>query len=121
MRVRAGSVLAEAIVALVLIGVAVVSLGGAASAAAAMLRSAVLEQGAALEAEAVLDSLTAEAAVAPGVRTRGPWTLEWTATDTAGTQLIDLEVRYEDGAAERRLGFSVRLSRPPVRMPLRVP
>lgn len=114
---RAGSTLAEALVALLLIGVAVLSLGGAASAAAAALRGAALEQGAVLAAEALLDSLAAEADVQPGELMRGPWTLQWMITDSAGSRLIELEVRYADGNAERRLRFGLRSARPPALAP----
>lgn len=116
-RCRPGSLLAEALVALLLIGVAVLSLGGAASAAAAMLRAATLEQGAVLAAEAVLDSLAAEADVQPGELTRGPWLLEWRVADSTSSRLIELEVRYADGSAERRLRFGLRSARPPALAP----
>lgn len=119
-RRRPGSTLAEALVALLLIGVAVLSFGGAASAAAAMLRGAALEQGAVLTAQAVLDSLAAEAVVQPGELVRGPCTLQWSVVDSAGSRLIELEVRYADGSAERQLRFGLRSARPPALAPERI-
>lgn len=103
--------------ALLLIGIAVVSLGGAASSSSAMLRGAVLEQGAVMAAEAVLDSLAAEPDVTPGERIGGPFTLEWTVADSAGAHLIELEVRYADGGAVRRLVFGLKSARSPAYAP----
>lgn len=105
---RAGFSLTEAVVALTIVAVAVLSVGGAAHAAMRLLREAVLAQGAALEAEAVLDSLADARAVSVGMLARPPYTLSWTATDSAGLGLIELVVRYTRDGVVEQLGFDRR-------------
>ncbi|MGH7551691.1 MAG: hypothetical protein ACREMQ_01520 [Longimicrobiales bacterium] len=104
--IRAGFSLAEALVALVLVGVAVLSLGGAAHAAARLLREAAFSQGAALEAEAVLDSLAEARVTGRDVFIRGPYTLSWSAVDSAGVHRLELAIGYPGGSVTRQLGFS---------------
>jgi Tfp pilus assembly protein PilV len=103
---RAGFSLAEALVALVLVGVAVLSLGGAAHAAARLLREAAMTQGATLEAEAALDSLTSARVTGGNVFTRGPYTFSWNASDSIDLHRLELTVRYPGSHDARVLTFS---------------
>jgi hypothetical protein len=103
---RGGFSVAEALVALVLVGVAVLSLGGAANAAARMLLDAALTQGAALEAEVVLDSLADARVRGAGVIVRSPYTLSWTAVDSAGLHRAEILVRYAAGGGARQFGLA---------------
>jgi Tfp pilus assembly protein PilV len=99
---RAGFSLAEALVALVLVGVAVLSLGGAAAAAARLLREAALAQGAAQAAEAVFDSVAAGSA-GSGTVLRGAFTIDWAAIDSGAARHVRVDVRYASGSAARWL------------------
>lgn len=112
--VRAGFSLAEALVALVLIGVAVLSIGGAAAAAAGLMREAALAQGAAQAAEAVFDSV-AQGSAGSGSLVRGAYTIDWATIDTAAARRIHVEVRYASGAAPRSLRIDGSAAAPPRR------
>ncbi|MGH7507662.1 MAG: hypothetical protein ACRELX_18565 [Longimicrobiales bacterium] len=112
---RAGFSLVEALVGLAVVAVAVLSVGGAADAAARLLRDAALAQGAALEAEAMLDSLAAAGVVGGGVLSRGPYTMSWTAADSSGLGFLELFVQYTSGGAVQRFGFGRRTASTPVR------
>lgn len=112
--VRAGFSLAEALVALVLVGVAVLSIGGAGAAAAGLMREAALAQGAVQAAEAVFDSV-AQGGAGSGSLVRGAYTIDWATIDTVAARRIHVEVRYASGAAARALRIDGSGAAPPRR------
>jgi hypothetical protein len=114
-RNRAGLSLIEAIAALLILSVGVVSLAGAAGVAARLLRDAALEQGAVHTAATVIDSLADAPAAATGSIVRGPYTIEWNAVDTAGSILIDLDVSYSAGGRAGHLHVGRFAGPPPLR------
>jgi len=94
--------LVEAAIAMVILGVGLLSVLALVSRAGSVLRAADAEEGAAREAAAVLDSLTGYGAPVAGSTTRGRYAVEWTAApDSLAVTLLTVVVRYEDGRRAR--------------------
>jgi prepilin-type N-terminal cleavage/methylation domain-containing protein len=113
---RDGFSLAEVIIALLLLGIAVLSYGAASATAARLLRGAELATGAALLAAATLDSLGRNPlAGADSVRS-GPFRGAWIGTDTAGGVLLEIDVQYHDGDRLRSRTFATFAAPAPPRI-----
>ena len=104
---RPGLSLTEAAVALVLLGVGLLSVSGIVARSGALLRLADAEEGAAREAEIALDSLAQYGAPVAGGLTRGRYALRWTALpDSLGVTLLTVTVGYDDGGRARADTFA---------------
>ena len=98
--------LVEVVVALTLLGIALLGMAGTAALAGRMMREAQADELASLEAMQVLDSLVQERPPVSGRRQVGPVLLVWTvSTDSAGLSTIDLALRYPNGSAIRAASF----------------
>jgi prepilin-type N-terminal cleavage/methylation domain-containing protein len=98
---RNGFSLAEVIVALTMLGVAVLSVSSVAAAGARWLREAEAETGAALFGTAMLDSIAADARPGMGQDSSARYVADWLVTDSAGRMTVLLNVSYVDGTRAR--------------------
>jgi prepilin-type N-terminal cleavage/methylation domain-containing protein len=103
-----GFSLAEVIVALTMLSVAVLSVSSAAAAGARWLREAEAETGAALFGSALLDSIAADARPGVGQDSSTRYQANWTVTDSAGSLIVKLAVSYIDGTRARAVALETR-------------
>ena len=113
---RHGFTLAEVLVAMMLLGIGVLSLAAAAAAGRSALREAAAESRALLAGSSVLDSLVRLTAPQPGSLTVGPDSVSWSATPISAGVRIDLAVRFRDGTAARTLALTGVAAPPPPRL-----
>ena len=103
---KRGFGLIEVIVALTLLGVALLGVAGTTTLAARMMREAQADEHATLEAMQVLDSLMQVDTPRTGQRQSGRIALTWTvSTDSTGLNTIDLSLRYSNGGVLRTTSF----------------
>jgi prepilin-type N-terminal cleavage/methylation domain-containing protein len=103
---RRGFGLIEVVVAMTLLSVGLLGIAATVTMAGKMVREGQADEGAALEAMQVLDSLTQQQHPAAGQRQAGRTSLVWTvSTDSSGLSTIDLTVRYPNGSGVRTSNF----------------
>ena len=97
---RGGFGLIEVLVALTLLGVALLGVAASSLFAARLLRRADDSERGALEALQILDSLAQETAPAAGARSTGRVRLAWQLRpDSHALRVLEVSVTYVDGAA----------------------
>lgn len=113
---RPGFTLAEVLVAMMLLGVGILSLTTAAAAGRSALREAAAESRALLAGSSVLDSLVRLTAPQAGSSTIGPDSISWTVLALTAGIRVDLVVRFRDGTAARSLALTGVAAPPPPRL-----
>jgi prepilin-type N-terminal cleavage/methylation domain-containing protein len=107
---RHGFGLVEVIVALTLVGVALLGVAGSALTAAALLRQAEASEQGALQALQLIDSLALIQLPTSGAQQFDRFDISWLVRpDSTGLQHIDVEVAYGDGRALRHASFNAVL------------
>ncbi len=108
-----GFALIEVVVALTLLGVALLGVTGSTVLAARVLRQAEATERSALEALQIIDSLSQVRTASAGERRIGRLHVTWQVDrDTAGLVLLEVAVAYPDGSALRTANY--RLAHPAV-------
>ena len=112
-RSRDGFSLVETVVAATLLSIAVLSVATGGAAALRAIATAEREHGALIAARSVIDSLARHPAAGTGTIPRPPFTIDWTATDTASLTRIDVTARIIAPPYDSILSLSVLAAPPP--------
>lgn len=115
-RLRPGSTLVEAIVALVLFGGGVLAIAGVATSAVGSLRTAEARVGAMAAMTTVADSLLQWASPVSGAAVLGRYALGWQVADSGRVATVRINVRWSDGSRLRSDSIEVHAGEPPARL-----
>ncbi|MGH7468701.1 MAG: type IV pilus modification PilV family protein [Longimicrobiales bacterium] len=108
---RRGFGLVEVVVALTLVGVALLGVAGSALLAGTLLRQAEASERGAMEALQVIDSLAQTSTPSSGERSTDRFHISWRVSpDSSGLQQLDVAVSYADGNASHSAAYRIVLA-----------